>query len=339
MKIGKDSRVLVTGGAGFIGSHLVDVLLDRGCSVTVLDNFATGKKENLSSHLGAEKLKLVRGDVCNPRAVNRALESCDVIFHMAAVVGVKQYVEDPLKVIWVNVFGTHNVLEAARRWDVDRVVFASTSEVYGRNPDVPLKEDADRVLGPTGVDRWSYATSKAIDEHACFAYHRLHGLRVTVIRYFNAYGPKQECSAYGSVVSRFVAQALMGKPLTVFGDGRQTRCFTYISDIVDGTMLAAESEGAVGDVFNLGREDETSVLELAQSVIMMAARGKELGLRMVPYKEFYGPWYEDVRRRVPDIGKARKVLGYEPQVELGEGLGRTIEWYEKNPRRLAAVGA
>lgn len=332
--IGEGVEVLVTGGAGFIGSHTVDHLIERGCNVTVLDNLDTGKIENLSQHVGKEGFNFIKGDVCKPEDVEESMRGCGVVIHDAAVVGVRHYVENPLKVMEVNIFGTHNVLEAARKLDVDRVILISTSEVYGKNAKLPLREDDDRLLGPTRINRWCYSTAKAVDEHLCFAYHSRYGLRTTILRYFNAYGPRQECSVYGGVIARFISQVLNGKPPTVFGDGKQSRCFTYVSDIVEGTMLAAENDKAVGEVFNLGSEHEISILDLANLIIKIAGVEGRLKPVLTSYEEFYGPWYEDIRRRVPDISKAKRILGYAPRVSLGQGLRRTLEWYKRRPERL-----
>jgi UDP-glucose 4-epimerase len=236
----------------------------------------------------------------------------------AAVVGVKHYVENPLKVIRENVFGTHNVLEACRKEEVQRLVFASTSEVYGKNTRVPLKEEDERVLGSTSIDRWCYSTSKALDEHACLAFHRMHGLKTVILRYFNVYGPRQECSDYGGVISIFVRRTLNNKPPQVFGDGRQTRAFTYVDDMVEGTILAAQEKNAVGEIFNLGSEREISILRLAELIIELTGK-KHIKPVFVSYEDFYGVSYEDVRRRVPDISKAKRILGFEPKITLEDG--------------------
>jgi len=234
----------------------------------------------------------------------------------------------------LNVLGTHNLLEAARKRDVSKIIFASTSEIYGKNINIPLKEDDERILGTTRIDRWCYSTSKALDEHTCFAYYRQYGLKTVILRYFNAYGPKQECSDYGGVVSVFIRRILTNQSPQVHGDGKQTRAFTYIDDIVNGTILAAKKEAAIGKTFNLGSNQETSILELANLIIQLAGKEKRLKPIFIPHKEFYGPFYEDVKRRVPDITKARKILGYKPKIHLEKGLLRTLQWYEQHPERL-----
>ncbi len=331
-------RVLVTGGAGFIGSHLVDKLVEKGCEITVLDNFSSGKLDNIAHHLyPGSRVKLIKGDIRCSSIVEEVVKGCDVIFHEAAVVGVKRYVENPVEVIEVNVLGTHNILEAARKYDVSKIIFASTSEVYGKSLKVPLNEWDDRILGPTYIDRWCYSTSKALDEHLVIGYYRLYGLKPVVLRYFNVYGPRQECSAYGTVIPRFIAQALTNRNLTVFGDGQQTRCFTYIDDIVEATIKAAEVEEAVGKVLNLGSNVETKIIDLANLVIKLTGMEGKVKPIFVPYEEFYGKWYEDLKRRVPDSTEASKLLGFKPEVELEEGLRRTIEWYRKNLHRIVEL--
>lgn len=327
--------VLVTGGLGFIGSHLCKHLVAQGFHVRCFDNLWKGKLENIDKDTKPNiNFEFFKGDLLNIDDVTKAVADIDIIYHLGAIVGVKNYVENPLRVIEVNVLGTHNLLEAARKTDVSKIIFASTSEIYGKNIDMPLKEDAERTLGATSIDRWCYSTSKALDEHTCYAYHRQYGLKTVIVRYFNAYGPKQECSDYGGVVSVFTRRVLNDQPPHVHGDGKQTRAFTYIDDIVNGTILAAEKRAAIGETFNLGRRQETSILELANLIIRLA--GKESWLRpmFIPHEDFYGPFYEDIERRVPDISKARETLGYEPRIGLEQGLLRTIQWYEQHPERL-----
>lgn len=318
-------KALVTGGAGFIGSHLTERLLELGHEVAVLDDLSGGSPGNLADAGVRAGLTLCRGSVTDPDQVDPLVASSDIVFHLAARVGVQHYVENPLDVILTNVHGTEAVLAAAARHRV-KVVFASTSEVYGKSTSVPFVEDGDRVLGSTTRDRWCYSTSKALDEHLCIAHHRA-GLPVVIVRYFNAYGPRALTTAYGGVVTRFVGQALAGQPITVHGDGAQTRTFTYVSDIVEGTVQAALHHNAVGQVFNIGSEDETTILDLANAVRELA--GTSSSIVHVPHARAYGPHYEDVPRRVPSIGKARRLLGYEPAVSLREGLRRTIAWQRR----------
>jgi UDP-glucose 4-epimerase len=245
--------------------------------------------------------------------------------HLAAAVGVRHIVEDPLESTLVNTRGTENVLASCfKYWK--KVVVASTSEVYGKTSKVPMQEDDDRVLGPTTVHRWSYSTAKAIDEHIALAY-AARGMPVVILRYFNSYGPRLDERGYGSVVANFLRQSLAGQPLTVHGDGTQTRCFTYVDDTVRGTLLAAFSPEAQGLVINLGSTAETSVLALAEQIRAIVGSGSEV--RFAPYEEYYGSGFEDTRRRVPDVNRARDLLGWEAEVALDDGLRRTLAWWQK----------
>ena len=323
--------VLVTGGAGFIGSHLVDALVTSGARVRVLDNFTTGREHHLAQH-GPGQVEILRGDILDAALVERAVDGCSLVYHLAAAVGVRYIVNDPLTTILTNVRGTEHVLAAAHR-QAARVVFASTSEVYGRSDQIPFREDGDRVLGPTWIHRWSYSTAKALDEHLAFAYAG-RGLRVSVVRYFNSYGPRIDESGYGTVIARFASQALAGSPLTVHGDGQQTRCFTFVADTVRGTLLAGERDEAVGSVFNIGRAHEVSILELAERV--RDGLGSSSEITYVPYEEYYGAGFQDTRRRVPDISRARDVLGFEAGVSLDEGLASTLPWCRENYARARA---
>ncbi|HXX39014.1 MAG TPA: GDP-mannose 4,6-dehydratase [bacterium] len=315
-------RVLVTGGAGFIGSHLVDRLMDRGDEVCVLDNLSTGRIQNVRHHLGHPHFKLVNDSILNRKVVNRLVESSEVVFHLAAAVGVWHIVENPLAAISVNVEGTENVLRAAFSfWR--KVVIASSSEVYGKSTKAPLSEDDDRVLGPTSISRWSYSSSKAIDEHFAYAY-AARGLPAVILRFFNAYGPRIHENGYGTVVARFIHQALNERPLTVHGDGRQTRCFCHVDDTVRGILLASEVHEAEGQVFNIGNDVEITVHDLALLVKKLARSESEV--QFVAYRDYYGQRFEDTPRRVPDLRKARRILGYSPEIRLEEGLARTIAW-------------
>jgi len=297
----------------------------EGHRVTVIDDLSTGKARNVAGHEGARSFRFIEGDILNEGLMEGLIRESEMIYHLAALVGVKHVVEDPLKCIATNVQGTEIVLALAQRFGC-RVLFASTSEVFGRNPEVPWAEDDDRVLGSTRVARWSYATAKALDEHLCFAYHE-RGLPVSIVRYFNAYGPRLDPGGYGSVVAKFIGQAVRGEPLTVHGDGRQTRSFTFVADSVRGTLVAGTSEDALGGVFNLARPHETSVLELAREVISLV--GSKSEIKMIPYSETYGEGFEDTRRRLPDVSRAKAVLGFEAEVPLREGLRRTIAWFRQ----------
>ncbi len=321
-------RALVTGGAGFIGSHLVDALLAQGYEVVVLDDFSQGKEENIAHNLSNPSFRLVRGDVTDPPLVERLVRECDVIYHLAAVVGVYYVLQDPLRTVRVNVLGTELVLEFAHRYR-KRVLVASSSEVYGKRRKALLRESDDGTFGPPEATRWCYALSKSLDEHMALAYHRL-GLEVSVVRYFNSYGPRLDPRGYGSVIARFITQALEGKPITVYGDGSQTRSFTYVSDTVRGTILAATLPQATGKIFNIGNGREISILELAR--LIKEKIGSPSPIVFVPYDEAYGPDFEEARRRRPDTSRAEKVLGFRAEVPLEEGLERTIRWFKEGAR-------
>ncbi|MGD8967134.1 MAG: GDP-mannose 4,6-dehydratase [Anaerolineae bacterium] len=316
-------RILVTGGAGFIGSNLVDVLMEQAHEVTVLDNLSVGKVSNIEHHLESDRFHFVNGSILDTSTLERLIRQADLIYHLAAVVGVKYVVEDPLHAIITNVRGTENVLELAFKYWAKTVV-ASSSEIYGKSAQVPLGEDSDRLLGPTTVNRWSYSDAKAIDEYFALAYAQK-GLPVSVVRYFNAYGPRLDPKGYGSVIAKFITQALKGDPLTVYDDGRQTRCFTYVGDAIEGTMRAATLRGAAGQVFNIGSNRETTINELAELIVGLIDSVSEI--THVPYTSVYGSDFEETRRRVPDVSRAREVLDFDAQTGFKEGLQRTIAWF------------
>lgn len=316
-------KVVVTGGAGYIGSHLVDWLVDEGHDVTALDDLSTGSAARLAARSRRGEVRLVTGSILDAGLVDREVAGADTVFHLAAAVGVGRIVADPLGSLRTNLIGTENVLGSCARHGCG-VVLASSSEVYGRPNGTPMSESGDRVLGPTTVPRWSYAAAKAVDEHLAFAYAD-QGLRASVVRYFNCYGPGLDRGGDASVVAVFLRHALAGDPIPLHGTGRQTRCFTYISDIVRGTVLAASVPQAHGQVFNLGTVAETSIRELAEMIV--AAVGSRSPVQATPYESVYGARFEDIPRRVPDISRARQVLGWEPQVPLEEGLKRTIAWW------------
>lgn len=322
----RPATALVTGGAGFIGSHLVDELLAGGTPVTLLDDFSTGNPANLQHHRGDPRLTIVRGSVLDRNVVSDLVANASLVFHLAAAVGVHYIVGDPLGSMVTNVRGTENVLAAAHRSGA-RVLLASTSEIYGRSDHLPFREDGPRVLGPTWTHRWSYSTAKALDEHMAFAYAD-HGLAVSVVRYFNSYGPRIDEKGYGSVIARLAGQALRDEPITVHGDGQQTRCFTYVADTVRGTLLAATRVEALGGVFNIGGAHEVTILDLARRVRSMLGSSSEIVLR--PYEAYYPRGYEDTRRRVPDVARARDVLGFEALTDLDEGLAKTLPWCRQN---------
>ncbi len=315
-------RVLITGGAGFLGSHLAHGFIERGDEVFVLDMAPSLKIKDM---LSSPNFHYVRDSVFNESMLETLIARADLIYHLAAIVGVENYVGDPYEVLNVNINGSQNVLKLAHRHN-KKVVMASTSEVYGRNTKVPFKEDDDRVLGSTRIDRWCYSTSKAAVEHFCFAYRKL-GLPVVIVRYFNIYGPQLDKIDAGRVLTIFMGQLLRGEPVTVIGDGKQTRCFTYVSDAVRATIAAGTIPEAVGDVFNIGTDRETPILELAETMIRIM--GGKSTIKYTPQQAIYGESYEDIPRRVPDNTKMRTVLNVTPEVSLEEGLRKTIDWFKK----------
>ena len=316
-------RVLVTGGAGYIGSHLVDRLLALGHAVTVLDDLSTGNVANLAR--SRSEINFVENSILNEKLVNKLVRRADTVFHLAAGVGVGHIVEKPLAALITNTRGAENVIEACVKHE-KRLLLASTSEIYGKTSTMPMSEDDDRVLGSTTVPRWGYSTAKAIDEHLALAYAQ-HGLRMSVVRYFNSFGPRLDPRGYGSVVANLMRQALDNEPLTVHGDGTQTRCFTYIDDTVEGTLRAGLDEKAEGIIFNIGNDHETSINDLASLVIEMT--GSRSTVRHVSYEERYGKGFEDTKRRVPDVRRAATVLGFRATVELRDGLARTLQWWRQ----------
>jgi UDP-glucose 4-epimerase len=313
-------KVLITGGAGFVGSHLAEAFLARGDHVIALD---TGSQAKVRHLLRDPRFRLVVDSVMSPDILDGLASQVDLIYHLAGVVGVEHYVADPYAVMNVNVIGTQNVLRAAHKHG-RRLVFSSTSEVYGRNPAVPWSEDADRVLGPTTIDRWCYATSKAAAEHFCLAYVRL-GLPVTILRYFNVYGPRLDRLDVGRVVTIFLGQLLRGEPLTVIGDGTQTRCFTWIGDAVRATVTAGLVTAAEGQVINVGTDEETSIRRLAE--LLIEIEGGKSTIRLVSQQSVYGDSYQDVPRRVPDVTRMHRLLGVRADTPLADGLARTLAWF------------
>jgi UDP-glucose 4-epimerase len=315
-------KALVTGGAGYIGSHLVDRLLREGWGVTVVDNLFTGKLENINHNLRHPRFAFVEGDVRDRDLMARLIEGHDLVCHLAAVVGVRHVLDNPVRSILDNSLGTEVVLTTSRRFG-RRVLFASTSEIYGKNPKLPFGESDDSVFGSTKVFRWSYGIAKALGEHLSFAYHS-EGLPVSVVRYVNSYGPRLDRRGYGSVVATFIGQAMAGQPLTIHGSGTQTRCFTYVDDTVNGSLMAATRDEALGDVFNIGSTVSSSVLDLARLILQLT--GSSLPTVFVPYAEVYGNQFEDMTREL-DASKAEKILGFRAKVSLKEGLEQTVAWF------------
>jgi UDP-glucose 4-epimerase len=315
-------RVLITGVAGFIGSNLAKELLSKGYQVTGIDNFSQGAKRNIKDIMKSPSFGFIKTDVCDSGILSKLNNKLDYIVHLAAY-KIPRY-GDAISTLKVNIKGTENVLEIARK-NKCRVLFASTSDVYGKNPILPFNEKSDLVLGSTDVDRWSYSVSKIYDEHLCFAYHRAYGIPVTIVRYFGGYGPGQHLSWWGGPQSVFINCALKNRPMPIHGNGKQTRSFTYISDIVKGTIAAMEREEAIGEVFNIGNTREVTILELAKMIWKMVNPKSKPSIKFVPYRKFSHN-YEDVLRRVPDSTKARQILNFSANVELEEGLPITIKW-------------
>ena len=312
-------RYLVTGGAGFIGSHLCHALVARGHEVVVLDDLSTGDARNVEPLLASGRFRLVTGTVLDAATVDVLVGDCDVVVHLAAAVGVKLVVEEPLRSLVTNVRGAENVIEAAQRHD--RLLFvASSSEVYGKNPDLPLHEDSDCVIGPPTRSRWGYSLSKAIDEHLALAYAAEKGLRVVVGRFFNTVGPRQS-PAYGMVIPRLISQARAGEPLTIFGDGTQTRCFCHVGDTVEAVVGLLAEPRALSGAFNIGATEEVSINELARRILAMT--GSPSAVEHIPYERVYAAGFEDMQRRVPDTGKIRALLGWAPTRDL-DGILRDL---------------
>jgi UDP-glucose 4-epimerase len=313
-------RALLTGGAGFIGSHLADALLAAGHRVTVLDDLSTGSMDNIEHLKSHERFTYVIDSVMNELRTAELVDWADTVFHLAAAVGVKLIVQAPVRTIETNVRGTEIVLTHASKKDKLVIVF-STSEVYGKSTAVPFREDADLVMGPTPKHRWAYACSKAIDEFLALAYHRERHLPVIVVRLFNTVGPRQT-GRYGMVIPTLVRQALLGEPITVHGDGTQTRSFAYVGDVVDALMKLAAEPRAVGEVFNIGNSEEVTILDLARRIKAMTDSASPIV--MVPYADAYAEGFEDMPRRVPDLDKIAGLVGYRPATTLDDILRRVI---------------
>jgi UDP-glucose 4-epimerase len=313
-------KVLVTGGAGFIGSHLVEELLTRGDEVHVVDALTTSARTNLA-HLEANpRLTVTIDSVLNEPLMDAAIREADLVYHLAAALGVKYILEHPLDSLKTNLHGTDVVLTVADRYRRP-VLVASTSEVYGKNDSGPLREDDDRIMGSSQRSRWFYATAKAADEALAAAYWQERHLPTIVVRFFNTIGPRQT-GRYGMVVPQFIGQALRNEPVTVYGDGHQTRCFTYVGDVVRSIIALTKTESAWGDVYNVGRHAEITISDLAHRVIELT--GSQSEVVYVPYEQAYSSGFEDMRRRVPDVTKLRNTIGYAPDTTLDEALRRII---------------
>ena len=314
-------KSLITGGAGFIGSHLAEELLSRGEEVFIVDNLSTGSIDNIKHLKDNKNFTMVIDSVLNKPVLEELISKADRIFHLAAAVGVKLIMERPVDTIETNVLGTENVLNLANKYH-KKVLVASTSEVYGKHKDHTLSEMNNMVLGPTKKRRWAYACTKALDEFLSFAYHEEKKLPVVVVRFFNTIGPKQT-GQYGMVVPKFIKSALLNNPITVFGDGTQSRSFTYVKDAVRAVLMLMDKPEAEGDVFNIGDGREITILELAKKIKKMT--GSSSAITFVPYDDAYGKGFEDMERRAPDISKIRKFIGYEPSINLDQVLEIIIQ--------------
>lgn len=318
-------HVLITGGAGFIGSHLAEALLAAGHRVTIIDDLSTGRFDNIAHLVGQPGFHFAIDSITNDIVLDRLTSECDMVFHLAAAVGVELIVRQPVHTIETNVMGTEAVLRTAARYRA-RVLMASTSEVYGKGSRVPFSETDDVLLGPTSKTRWAYAASKMVDEFLGLAYYHEKGLPVTIMRFFNTVGPRQT-GRYGMVVPRLVGQTLAGQPLTVYGDGKQSRCFCDVADVVRAALALAERGDTVGEVFNVGGRDEITILNLARLILQVLSPGAPVAendprIQFIPYADAYAPGFEDMRRRVPDTSKLHALTKWAPKVSLAETIER-----------------
>jgi UDP-glucose 4-epimerase len=317
------THALITGGAGFIGSHLATRLLELGQDVTIIDNLSTGRFANVAALEKNPRFHYAIEDIRNTAVMDRLVSECDLIYHLAAAVGVHRIISEPIETIETNIGGTEIVLKTARRYR-RKVMIASTSEVYGKGIKIPFAEDDDRVLGPTSRNRWSYAASKEIDEFLALAYHKEVGLPVVLFRLFNTVGPRQT-GQYGMVLPRFVRWALAGEPILVYGDGQQQRCFGNVSNVIEAIIQLADTPEAVGELFNIGSNEEVTIMELAERVRARANSRSEI--KLIPYEEAYESGFEDFRRRVPSLAKIERVIGWRPTTPLDETIDQIIAYY------------
>jgi len=321
-------RALITGGAGFIGSHLAESLLEKKNEVYVIDNLSTGSLKNIEHLKGMKSFHFTKGSIIDEKKMKPLIKKADIIFHLAAAVGVKYIIEKPLESIKTNVHGTEMVLRLSERFGRKKVFLASTSEIYGKDRGgiYTFKETDDRLLGATTKWRWSYSCAKALDEFLSLAYYRDRKLPIVIGRFFNTCGPRQ-MGRYGMVVPRFIVQALSGKPITVYGDGKQTRCFLYVGDAVEAVMELAGTRRAVGEVFNIGNPGSITILGLAQKIKKLT--GSKSRIRFMPYEKVYKVGFEDMRHRKPDISKIQKLVRFSPEVGIDELLKRTIDYFKR----------
>lgn len=317
-------RILITGGAGFIGSHLAERLLKDGHQVHVIDNLSTGKLENMETFKDHPNFKYTIGSILNRELLENLVSKCEQIYHLAAAVGVKYIIENPLLSLKTNIVGTDNVLELANKYKC-KVLITSTSEVYGKSDKLPFNETADRLMGPTQISRWGYATSKAVDEFYGQAFYREKKLPVVIARCFNTVGPRQT-GQYGMVLPKFVKAALLDQPIIIYGSGKQTRCFADVLDVVEAFLCLMAEKKCEGEIFNVGTTEAISIEELAQKVREMC--GSKSKIEFMKYEDAYEEGFEDMMHRMPDISKIKEFIGYEPKIKLDEIIKRMIEYYE-----------
>ncbi|HDZ76911.1 MAG TPA: NAD-dependent epimerase/dehydratase family protein [Candidatus Omnitrophica bacterium] len=324
-------KYLITGGAGFIGSHLADRLLEKQHEIVVLDNLSTGKYENIEHLENNSGFKIIIGDILDAKLVDRLMDQTDVVFHLAAAVGVDLIIKKPLESLTTNIKGSEIVLEAAHRYH-KKILITSTSEIYGKNVDGPLKEEDDRILGSPLKSRWSYSTAKAIDEILAYTYYKEKSLPAIIVRLFNTVGPRQT-GAYGMVIPRFVSQALANEDITVYGEGNQSRCFLHVANATDALMKLTNTPKAIGEVFNIGSQEEITIKDLAERIIKMT--GSTSKIVYVSYDKAYEEGFEDMARRVPDISKIHKLIGFAPSINL-DGIIKSVITHLKDRDNAAS---
>lgn len=317
--------ILITGGAGFIGSHLAEKLLNEGHTVWIIDDLSTGRLDNVKHLMDNPNFKVAIETIQNETVMDRLVSETDMIYHLAAAVGVELIVQRPVHTIETNIMGSEMVLKLANRY-LKKVLIVSTSEVYGKSEKVPFKEDDDRVLGPTIRSRWCYSSSKAIDEYLALAYHKERGLPTVIVRLFNTVGPRQT-GQYGMVIPRMVVRALKNEPLMVYGDGSQVRCFTYVTDVVNALTKLMETKEAEGEIFNVGGNEPVTILELAQRIKKLTNSQSEI--QVIPYDQAFEEGFEDMKIRIPDLSKINRFIGYKPTYSLDEILTNVIDYYKK----------
>jgi len=320
-------NVLITGGSGFIGSYLAEELINTGHKVVVLDDLSTGRLKNICSLEGNPNFELVIGTILNEKLVDKLVEKSDFIFHLAAAVGVELIVKKPLESLTTNIKGSEIVLEMVYRYH-KKILITSTSEIYGKNINGPLKENDDRILGSPLKTRWGYSTAKAVDEMLAYVYWKEKGVPSIIVRLFNTVGPRQT-SAYGMVMPRFIEQALKNEPITVYGTGKQTRCFIHVKDVIDALIELIKKQEAVGEVFNIGSQEEISIEELAMQAIKYTNSSSKI--KYIPYEQAYEEGFEDMQRRVPDITKIKTLIGFEPTYSLPEIIKDIIDYLKNKP--------